>query len=214
MAENASASASRMVTGAGRGIGRAVAIALARAGYALCLAARTREELEETRAPADLPPAHSLIVLIDLASEEAPEPDRHRAGFFRAARRAGEQCRMGAAAHAAGEDRRADGPDPRGQSARADRAHPAGRALDAQREAPAPSSTSPRRPRSDAGRRSGLCRGQGRTDRVHPRRLRRTARRGIKLSVIIPGLVDTALIPHNKRLDRALMLRRPTSPPP
>jgi NAD(P)-dependent dehydrogenase (short-subunit alcohol dehydrogenase family) len=31
--------------------------------------------------------------------------------------------------------------------------------------------------------------------------------RGIKLSVIIPGLVDTPLIPHNKRLDRALMLR-------
>ena len=31
--------------------------------------------------------------------------------------------------------------------------------------------------------------------------------RGIKLSVIIPGLVDTSLIPHNKRLDRSLMLR-------
>ena len=29
---------------------------------------------------------------------------------------------------------------------------------------------------------------------------------GIKLTVIIPGLVDTALIPHNKHLDRALML--------
>jgi len=31
--------------------------------------------------------------------------------------------------------------------------------------------------------------------------------RGVKLSVIIPGLIDTALIPHNKRLDRSLMLR-------
>jgi short-subunit dehydrogenase len=30
--------------------------------------------------------------------------------------------------------------------------------------------------------------------------------RGIKVSVIIPGLVDTALIPNNKRLDRQLML--------
>ncbi len=30
--------------------------------------------------------------------------------------------------------------------------------------------------------------------------------RGIKVSVIIPGLVDTALIPNNKRLDRELML--------
>ena len=29
---------------------------------------------------------------------------------------------------------------------------------------------------------------------------------GLKLSVIIPGLVDTALIPNNKRLDRAAML--------
>jgi short-subunit dehydrogenase len=30
--------------------------------------------------------------------------------------------------------------------------------------------------------------------------------RGIKVSVIIPGLVDTTLIPNNKRLDRELML--------
>jgi short-subunit dehydrogenase len=29
---------------------------------------------------------------------------------------------------------------------------------------------------------------------------------GVKSAVIIPGLVDTALIPPNKRLDRALML--------
>ncbi|MGC2495374.1 SDR family NAD(P)-dependent oxidoreductase, partial [Candidatus Binatus sp.] len=29
---------------------------------------------------------------------------------------------------------------------------------------------------------------------------------GLKLSVIVPGLVDTALIPNNKRLDRAAML--------
>jgi len=29
---------------------------------------------------------------------------------------------------------------------------------------------------------------------------------GLKLAVIVPGLVDTALIPNNKRLDRAAML--------
>jgi short-subunit dehydrogenase len=29
---------------------------------------------------------------------------------------------------------------------------------------------------------------------------------GLKLAVILPGLVDTALIPNNKRLDRAAML--------
>src|SRR5208282_5181712 len=53
-----------LVTGAGRGIGRATALALAREGYALCLAARTFEELEETRRLSSLSPARALIVLI------------------------------------------------------------------------------------------------------------------------------------------------------
>jgi NAD(P)-dependent dehydrogenase (short-subunit alcohol dehydrogenase family) len=61
-----------IVTGAGRGIGRAVAIALAREGFSVCLAARTREELEETRKATGLPPERSLIVLLDLAHSEAP----------------------------------------------------------------------------------------------------------------------------------------------
>jgi NADP-dependent 3-hydroxy acid dehydrogenase YdfG len=61
-----------MVTGAGRGIGRATALALAHSGYALCLAARTFEELEETRRLSNLAPARALIVLIDLADIEAP----------------------------------------------------------------------------------------------------------------------------------------------
>ncbi len=42
-------------------------------GYALCLAARTFEELEETRRLTALEPERSLIVLIDLAAEESPE---------------------------------------------------------------------------------------------------------------------------------------------
>jgi NAD(P)-dependent dehydrogenase (short-subunit alcohol dehydrogenase family) len=62
-----------LVTGAGRGIGRAVALALAQAGWALCLAARTREELEETRRLSNLAPARSLIVLVDLADAQAPD---------------------------------------------------------------------------------------------------------------------------------------------
>lgn len=62
-----------IVTGAGRGIGRAVAIELARAGYQLCIASRSREELEETRTLAQLPPERALIVLVDLAYPEAPD---------------------------------------------------------------------------------------------------------------------------------------------
>src|SRR5260370_15862904 len=61
-----------LVTGAGRGIGRAVALELARNGFALCLAARSRIELEETRKLSGLAPERSLIVLLDLAMEESP----------------------------------------------------------------------------------------------------------------------------------------------
>src|SRR5271155_4509768 len=62
-----------VVTGAGRGIGRAVALELARAGYSLCLAARSRDELEETRSQSALPVDRALIVLVDLATEDAPD---------------------------------------------------------------------------------------------------------------------------------------------
>src|ERR1039458_7332707 len=60
-------------TGAGRGSGRALSLELARAGYSLCLAARSRDELEETRSQTGLPPGRALIVLVDLAVGEAPD---------------------------------------------------------------------------------------------------------------------------------------------
>ena len=62
-----------LITGAGRGIGRAVAIALAHAGYALCLAARSLDQLTETRSASGLEPKQALIVLVDLADPDAPE---------------------------------------------------------------------------------------------------------------------------------------------
>jgi NAD(P)-dependent dehydrogenase (short-subunit alcohol dehydrogenase family) len=62
-----------LVTGAGRGIGRAVALALAREGYALCLAARTPRQLEETRTLSGLAPKRALIVLVDLAEPDSPD---------------------------------------------------------------------------------------------------------------------------------------------
>jgi NAD(P)-dependent dehydrogenase (short-subunit alcohol dehydrogenase family) len=62
-----------IVTGAGRGIGRAIALALASEGYSLCIASRTREELEETRRLTGLPLERALIVLIDLNDDESGE---------------------------------------------------------------------------------------------------------------------------------------------
>jgi 2-deoxy-D-gluconate 3-dehydrogenase len=197
-----------IVTGAGRGIGRAVALALARAGYSLCLAARSRDELEETRSQSGLPVERALIVLVDLTTEDAPDlligaaldcygrvdvlvnnagwaPPRTPLLKMRPA----DMDRMIAInlrAPIALTRLAAAAMSPRGigtivnvASSAALKA-PAGEAVYAATKAALIAFT-----------------------RAAFHEMRQS---GLKLSVIVPGLVDTALIPNNKRLDRAAML--------
>ena len=57
-----------LVTGAGTGVGKAVALALAKEGYAVALAGRRREKLEETALEAA--PAKTLVVPTDVRKPE------------------------------------------------------------------------------------------------------------------------------------------------
>jgi 3-oxoacyl-[acyl-carrier protein] reductase len=197
-----------VVTGAGRGIGRAVALELARAGYSLCLAARSRDELEETRSQSGLAPKQALIVLVDLASEEAPDqligtaldcyghidvlvnnagwaPSRTPLLKMRTAdldRMIAVNLRAPIALTrlaAAEMTVRGAGTIVNVASTAAIKAS-AGEAV-------------------YAATKSALIA----FTRAAFHEMRRS---GLKLSVIVPGLVDTALIPDNKRLDRGAML--------
>jgi NADP-dependent 3-hydroxy acid dehydrogenase YdfG len=197
-----------VVTGAGRGIGRAVALELARAGYSLCLAARSRDELEETRSQSGLPVERALIVLVDLATEDAPDlligaaldcygridvlinnagwaPPRTPLLKMRPVdvdRMIAINLRAPIALTrlaAAAMTAQGSGTIVNIASSAAIRA-PAGEAVYAATKAALIAFTR-------------AC--------FHEMR-----QSGLKLTVIIPGLVDTALIPNNKRLDRAAML--------
>jgi short-subunit dehydrogenase len=197
-----------LVTGAGRGIGRAVALELAREGFSLCLAARTRDELEQTRAMTSLAPERALIVLIDLAAEEAPEalvsaatdhfgridvlvnnagfaPPRTPLGRISAAdvdRMIAVNLRapIGLVRLAAPAMASQGGGTIVNVASAAARETPAGEAV-------------------YAATKAGLLA----FTRAAFAELRQS---GIKVAVIMPGLVDTSLIPENKRLDRRLML--------
>ncbi|HEX3409244.1 MAG TPA: SDR family oxidoreductase [Candidatus Binataceae bacterium] len=199
-----------IVTGAGRGVGRAVAIALARAGFALCIAARTHEELEETRALSGLTPARSLIVLIDLVQEGAPE------------------CLIGAAFEHFGQVdvlvnnagwapartplvKVSEGDQDRMLAVNL-RAPITLTRLAAKRMAAQERGGAIVNIASNAARRMAVGEAiyaaakAGLIAFTHAAFAELRERR-IKLSVIVPGLINTSLIPQNKRLDRALMLR-------
>jgi NADP-dependent 3-hydroxy acid dehydrogenase YdfG len=196
-----------LVTGAGRGIGRAVALALARQGFSLCLAARTYDELEETRRLSELPPKRALIVLVDLAAEEAAE-NLAGAAFAHFGRidvlinnagwapprvpllkmKSDDLARMIAVnLHA---------PIALTRIVAAKMATGGGTivniASSAARNAPAGEAVY-------AAAKAGIV-------AFTHAAFAELRHHDVKLSVIVPGLVDTALIPPNKRIDRSLMM--------
>ena len=197
-----------IVTGAGRGIGRAIALALAREGYSLCLVARTREELEETRRLASLPVERALIVLIDLTDEECAEAVVETVlDLF---------GRIDVLVNNAGW---APPRTPLMKMSPWD----SDRILSVNLRAPialtrmASMSMAERGSGTIVNIASVAARNLASGEAVYAAAkagliafthaaFAELGDRGIKLSVIIPGLVDTALIPQNKRLDRELML--------
>ncbi|MGD0075531.1 MAG: SDR family oxidoreductase [Candidatus Binataceae bacterium] len=197
-----------LITGAGRGIGRAVAIELARLGFRLCIAARNREQLEETRRLTALAPSDCLIVLLDLADDESPRalieatldhferidvlinnagwaPPRSallKTGFADMDRMIAVNLRAPIALTriAAAEMVTQGGGAIVNVASTAALTAPAGEAI-------------------YAATKAGLI-AFTRSCFAELREYR------IKVSVVVPGLVDSDLIPSNKRLDRSLML--------
>jgi 2-deoxy-D-gluconate 3-dehydrogenase len=199
-----------LVTGAGRGMGRAIAVALARAGFSLCVAARTHEELEQTRALTGLAPERSLIVLVDLAGQDGPG-DLFSAALDHFGRldvlvnNAGwAPARTPLVKFSAADQDRVIAVNLRAPIALARMAaaqmlsQSGGGAI--VNIASAAARNTPPGEAIYAAAKAGLVA----FTRASFAELRN---HNVRMSVIIPGLTDTPLIPHNKRLDRALMLR-------
>ncbi len=197
-----------IVTGAGRGIGRAIALALANEGYSLCLVARTREELEETRRLCALPLERALIVLIDLADEESAEAVVETTlDLF---------GRVDVLVNNAGWA-------PPRTSLTKMRPWDTDRILAVNLRAPIALTKMAAKTMAERGSgaiiniASVAARSMAAGEAVYAASkaglvafthsaFAELGEHGIKVSVIVPGLVDTTLIPNNKRLDRELML--------
>ena len=198
-----------VVTGAGRGIGRAIAIALAREGFSVCMAARTREELEETRKATGLPPERSLIVLLDLAHSEAPTAlietalDLHgridvlvnNAGWA-PPRTALHKLRESEMDEILAVNLRAPIALARLASIQMTQ-QGSGTIVNIASSA---ARLAPEGEAVYAAAKAGLLA----FTKAAFADLRGS---GVKVAAVVPGLVDTGLIPHNKRLDRKAMLR-------
>jgi NADP-dependent 3-hydroxy acid dehydrogenase YdfG len=197
-----------LVTGAGRGIGRAVALELARAGFSLCLAARTYAELEETRRLTELPARRALIVLVDLAAAEAAEnlagaAFDHFGSIDVLVNNAGwAPPRMPLLKVGSGDLARMiavnlHAPIALTRLAAAKMSAAGGGTIvnvasSAARDAPAGEAVY-------AAAKAGLV-------AFTHAAFAELRNHDVKLSVIVPGLVDTTLIPPNKRIDRTLMI--------
>jgi NADP-dependent 3-hydroxy acid dehydrogenase YdfG len=197
-----------IVTGAGRGIGRAIAIALAREGYALCLGARSRAELAQTRALTGLAPQSSLIVLLDLAQPEAAEAIvaaalEHYGRIDVIVNNAG----WAPARTALDRMSEADLDRILAVNLRAPIAitRLAVEPMTIQGGGTIINIASAAAKNTPAGEAVYAAAKAGLVAFTHAA-FAELRHRAIKLTVIIPGLVDTTLIPANKRLDRAAML--------
>ena len=198
-----------IVTGAGRGIGRAIALLAAENGCRTVLASRSADQLEAVQAEildrggqafwirTDLSRQEDLAALVQRTLDRFGSIDFlvNNAGWgIKANVDQGQGAGLGA--------------DPPGQPVGAHDPEPA--------RPPHPHGEAGRRRRQHrvdigkgrAGRVRGLCRLEGRAHRLQPVTIRGSAggQRGIKVAVIVPGFVDTGMIPPVRHLDRARMI--------